>query len=137
VAVNLNGATVYFSLPFRMPFTLPDTFKDKDLTDNTKRIYKSKLNALARAGYDTTDALMANKKEVIEMIKKVAPGDDTAARQKKRTFLAAIFWVLPGIPARNPYHTFWQKVLPTEVVSSDDAWEPAKKYKERLRKGET
>ena len=129
MAVNLNGATVYFSLPFRMPFTLPDTFKDKDLTANTQKIYKSKLNALARAGYDTTDALMANKKEVIEMIKTLAPGDDAAARQKKRTFLAAIFWVLPGIPARNPYHTFWQKVLPTEVAGSDAAWKPRKKYK--------
>lgn len=113
---------------FRMPFTLPDTLK-KELSPTTQKIYKSKLNALAKAGYDTTDALMTNKKEVIETIKALVPGDEAADRQKKRTFLSAIFWVLPDIPKRNPYYTYYQKVLPTEVAGSDAAWKPRKKYK--------
>ena len=71
-------------------FTLPDTFRNKELSVNTQKIYKSKLNALAKAGYDTTAALLANKLQVIRVIKELVPGDDAASRQKKRTFLSAI-----------------------------------------------
>jgi hypothetical protein len=112
-----------------MPFALPEIFKEKDLSVNTQKIYKSKLNALAKLGYDTPEALMANKKEVIAAIEDMAPGGEAAARQKKRTFLAAIFWLLPAIPAKNPYYTYYQKVLPTEVAGSDAAWVPKKKMK--------
>jgi len=111
-----------------MPFTLPETFKNKELSVNTQKIYKSKLNALAKVGYDSTAALLANKKEVIAAIKELVPGDDAADRQKKRTFLSAIFWVLPDIPKRNAYYTYYQKVLPTAVAGSDVAWKPRKKY---------
>lgn len=117
--------TVFFATPNRMPFALPDTFKEKELSPNTQKIYKSKLNALAKRGYDTPAALMANKKEVIAAIEEMA-GED---RQKKRCILSAIFWVLPGIPAKNAYHTYYQKVLPTEVAGSDAAWVPKKKMK--------
>ena len=115
-----------------MPFTLPETFRNKELSVNTQKIYKSKLNALAKAGYDTTAALLANKLQVIRVIKELVPGDDAASRQKKRTFLSAIFWVLPEsvLPAKNPYHAYYQKVLPTEVAGSDAAWVPRKKMKE-------
>jgi hypothetical protein len=106
-----------------MPFNLPDTFRDKDLTINTQKIYKSKLNALAKMGYDTPTALLRNKKKVIAAIKEIVPGSDAASLQKKRTFLAAIFWVLPQsiLPAKNDYHTYYQKVLPTETTAGD-AW---------------
>lgn len=113
-----------------MPFTLPDTFRNKELSTNTQKIYKSKLNALANAGYDTTEALMTKKKGVIEAIKTIVPADDAAARQKKRTFLSAIFWVLPEMPAKNAYYSYYQKVLPTGVAGSDAAWVPRKKMKE-------
>ena len=96
---------------------------------NTQKIYKSKLNALAKQGYDTAAALLANKKEVIDVIKGLAPGDDAAARQKKRTFLSAVFWVLPDMPAKNAYYTYYQKVLPTAVAGSDAEWVPKKKMK--------
>ena len=110
-----------------MPFTLPETLT-KELSPATQKIYKSKLNALAKMGYDTAEALMANKKEVIESIKTLVPDDDAAARQKKRTFLSAIFWCLPGIPAKNPYYTYYQEVLPTSVAGTDAAWKPRKEY---------
>lgn len=126
----MRGAPQIFSVGGRMPFTLPDTFKNKELSPNTQKIYKSKLNALAKRGYDTTAALMGNKKEVIAAIEELAPGSDAAARQKKRTFLSAIFWVLPDIPAKNPYYTYYQKVLPTEVTGSDASWVPKKKMKQ-------
>lgn len=113
-----------------MPFTLPETFRNKDLTANTQKIYKSKLNALAKHGYNTVDALLANKKEVIETIKTLVPGDDAASRQKKRTFLSSVFWVLPDIPPKNAYYTYYQKVLPTEVAGTDAAWVPKKKMKQ-------
>lgn len=109
-----------------MPFALPDTFKEKELSPNTQKIYKSKLNALAKRGYDTPAALMANKKEVIAAIEEMGAGD----RQKKRCILSAIFWVLPDIPAKNAYHTYYQKVLPTEVAGTDAAWVPKKKMKQ-------
>jgi len=113
-------------------FTLPDTFRNKELSVNTQKIYKSKLNALAKAGYDTTAALLANKLQVIRVIKELVPGDDAASRQKKRTFLSSIFWVLDEsvLPAKNPYYAYYQKVLPTEVTGSDAAWVPRKKMKE-------
>ena len=108
-----------------MVFILPDTFKEKELSPTTQKIYKSKLNALARRGYDTPAALIAKKKEVIAAIEEIA-GED---RQKKRCILSAIFWVLPSIPKRNLYYTYYQKVLPTEVAGSDATWVPKKQMK--------
>jgi hypothetical protein len=111
-----------------MVFTLPDTFRDKELSATTQKIYKSKLNALSRDGFDTVAALLKNKLQVIRAIKALVPEDDAAARQKKRTFLSAIFWVLPEevLPAKNAYHSYYQKVLPLTVVGTNAAWRPKK-----------
>lgn len=124
-----------------MVFTLPETFREKvdesdptkmkEKTAATKKIYKSKLNALAKAGYDTTAALLANKLQVIRVIKELVPEDDAAARQKKRTFLSAIFWVLPEdvLPAKNAYYSYYQKVLPLTVDGTNAVWVPRKNMK--------
>lgn len=109
-------------------FTLPDTLK-KELSPATQKIYKSKLNALAKVGYDNAEALLAKKLQVIRAIKALVPGDDAADRQNKRTFLSAIFWVLPDIPKKNPYYAYYQKVLPTAVAGSDAEWVPKKNMK--------
>jgi hypothetical protein len=112
-------------------FTLPDTFRNKELSPATQKIYKSKLNALAKAGYDNVEALLAKKLQVIRAIKALVPGDDAADRQNKRTFLSSIFWVLPEsiLPKKNPYYAYYQKVLPTAVAGSDAEWVAKKNMK--------
>jgi hypothetical protein len=110
-----------------MTFTLPDTFQ-KELAKSSQAIYKSKLNALAREGFDSVDMLKTKSKGVIEAIKKITGEDDTeAVRYNRRVILSAIFWVTK-LPAKNAYHTFWQKCTPKKVSGTDDPWKTAKKF---------
>ena len=112
-----------------MPFILPDTFQ-KEIADSTKKVYKGKLNALAREGFDSVDALKSKQSEVIEAIKKLTAGEDSESlRNARRYFLSAIFWVTE-FPKKNAYYTYWQKeALPLKVFGSEDNWVKRSKYK--------
>jgi hypothetical protein len=110
-----------------MPFTLPNEFQ-KALSKNSQTIYKSKLNALAKEGYDTVELLKKKQKDVIEAIKKITgDGDTEKDRYARRVFLSAIFWVVK-LPAKNQYHTYWGKCIPLRVAATDDAWLSKKAY---------
>ena len=110
-----------------MPFQLPETFQ-KVITPATQKIYKGKLNALAKEGFDTVDALKTKKKEVIAAIKKISgESDDEKARNLRRYFLSAISWVVK-LPAKNAYRTYYQKCLPLKVLGTDKDWVKRSEY---------
>ena len=113
-----------------MPFQLPDTFQ-KELAESTKKVYKGKLNALAKEGYDNVEALKTKQSEVVKAIKKITEGDDSESlRNTRRYFLSAIFWVAE-LPKKNAYHVYWQKeCLPLKVMGTDDKWLKRSKYKD-------
>ena len=110
-----------------MTFTLPDTFQ-KELAKSSQAIYKSKLNALAREGFDSVDMLKTKSKEVIAKIKELTGDEDTeAVRYTRRVFLSAIFWVA-SFPKTNAYYTFFKKCSPFKVAGTDKNWVTAKKF---------
>ena len=112
-----------------MPFILPDTFQ-KELAESTQKVYKGKLNALAREGYDTVEKLKSKQAEVVEVIKKLTTGEDSESlRNVRRYFLSAIFWTTE-LPKKNAYHTYWQKeCMPMKVFGTDDKWVKKSKLK--------
>ena len=77
------------------------------LTDGTKKIYRAALNKLAKAGYDTPQALLANQKAVIDIINTIAKDDG-----KKRLFLSAIFKTVQHaeLPEKQEFYNAFQKV---------------------------
>jgi hypothetical protein len=109
-------------------FELPDVFYKEKLSDFTKLTYTRRLNRIAKAGYDTVDKLLKNKRKVIEVIKE-ATGRDEKQRMHARQFISAISWVTDPkkLPKNNLYHKFYQTVLPGK--SGDKAWEEKVNYK--------
>lgn len=105
-----------------MPFQLPSLFQ-KDLAPSTQHIYKTKLNALAKKGFDTVEILVEKQSEVIEAIKSLTEGEDNEkTRNIKRYFLSAIFWAAP-IPKDNEYYRFWQaECLPLKISGTETKW---------------
>jgi len=102
-------------------FTLPTTFQ-KDIAATTQKVYKGKLNILAKHGFDTVESLKKRAKDVIETIKQITGiSDDDKARHARRYFISAIFWVTK-MPKRNRYYTYYQKCLPLKVLGTDDDW---------------
>jgi len=107
-----------------MPFELPATFQ-KDLAETTKKVYKSKLNRLAEAGFYNVHDLDSKRRQVIQAIEELTnSGDGEKERNLRRYYLSAIFWVLPGTKDKtNAYYQFWQKrALPLKVMGSEDKW---------------
>lgn len=112
-------------------FTHPPSYS-KELAPSTQKIYSSKLNRLAAAGFDTVEKVLAAPKKVIEAIEAAAPGDSETAKHVRRYFLSALFWVLPEkyMKKTNPFHKYYQKVLPSKVVGTDAKWVKKANYAE-------
>ena len=110
-----------------MPFQMPTEFT-KEIAVSTAKVYKSNLNTLASAGFDTVEKIQKEQKKVIEVIKEIQ-GNDEKARLKRRIMLSAIFWAVP-LPAKNQYHTYWQKSIPLKVVGTDERWKKKKDFQE-------
>jgi hypothetical protein len=104
-----------------MPFDLPD-IASKDVSVNTRKIYKTHLNKIAAAGYSTLNDLMNSPRSVIEVIDGIMPEPDLlpkatleermkAYRVKKRIFYSAIFYALSDtdyLDSTNPYYRAFQ-----------------------------
>jgi hypothetical protein len=104
-----------------MPFLLPAEFQKK-LSPTTQKIYKGKLNKIAKEGFETVDSLKTNAKAVVEVIKTLT-GDGMTDKDQysRRTYLSAIFWV-GKFPKKNPYYTYWQKCLPELDTTTGLKW---------------
>ena len=80
-----------------MPFQLPDTF-NKELTEASVKVYRSRLNKLASLGFDNCESVKKYPSKVIDAIKDMPKND-------QRGILSAIAWVVK-MPDNNPYHTY-------------------------------
>jgi hypothetical protein len=108
-------------------FELPAEFQ-KEVAASTQKVYKSKLNALAEKGFDTVEKIQTEQKKVVEEIKEMTgDGNDEKSRLKRRVILSAIFWAVK-LPAKNQYHTYWQRTTPLKVVGTGDRWRRKKDY---------
>ena len=104
-----------------MPFTFPSEFQ-KEIAPSTQKVYKTKLNRLAKEGFETTDSLKANPKAVIEAIKTITgEGMSDKDQHARRYFISAIFWVIK-MPKKNPYYTYYQRCLPGVDSSTGLKW---------------
>jgi hypothetical protein len=112
-----------------MPFQMPTEFQ-KEIAPSTQKVYKSKLNALAKRGYDTVEKIQTEQKKVIEAIKEITgDGNDELSRLTRRVILSAIFWSTP-LPKSNQYHRYWQHTTPLTVVGTQVKWQKRKDYTE-------
>ena len=104
-----------------MPFLLPSEFQ-KEIALSTQKVYKGKLNRLAKEGFETVDSLKTNPKAVIQAIKTIT-GDEMTdkAQHLRRYYISSIFWVAK-MPKKNPYYTYYQKCLPAVNASTGEKW---------------
>ena len=100
----------------------------KELSDTSRKIYSSKLNALAKAGYDTVSTIWASPSKVVDVIKELT-GDtkDEMTKMKRRQFLSAIFAITPAEKkaSTNPLYRYYQQCLPS-TGSTGDKWKKKK-----------
>jgi hypothetical protein len=81
-------------------FTLPENHQPinkktgESLSVNTVKIYKGKLNKLAKQGYPDVETVLAKQEEIVAAMYKEIPADTSAARHKKRILLSAIFFAI-------------------------------------------
>jgi hypothetical protein len=110
-------------MPFLLPLVFPVRAPPKrELSDTTKKVYKSKLNALSAMGFDSVKRIQDEPEEVIKAIKEITgDGDTEKDRHTRRTILSAIFWVAE-MPVKNAYHTYWQKCIPFVNDTNGDTW---------------
>jgi len=92
--------SVFTSELGRRMFTLPENHQPinkktgEALSVNTVKIYKGKLNKLAKQGYSDVEALLNNQEAIVAAMNKEVPGDTSADRYKKRVVLSAIFFAI-------------------------------------------
>ena len=97
-----------------MPETLSKTIGPKPHKQYVKR-----LDRLAGAGFDTPEKLLEKPFKVTDTIKRLAPGDDGEARQERRYYIAAVFYVLPEAyrQKNNPYYMLVRQSRPIDLPS--------------------
>ena len=103
---------------------------EKDLSKNSEKAYKTMLNKLAKDGFDTPAALMANPLKVTRAIVKYARGPDPEAlKTSKRRFVSAILAVLPEEYRAKPNHfyRYYQTILPS-TDAAGNTWVKRKNY---------
>jgi len=71
----------------------------------TISIYKTHLNRLAAAGFDTVDKIISNSSDVIKTILAFPKKDDESAilyKSRLRVYFSAIFMILPATIRATP-----------------------------------
>jgi len=103
----------------------------KELSDTSKKIYSSKLNTLAKNGYDTPSKIWESPTKVVDEIKTIT-GDkkDDMTKMKRRQFLSAIFAVSPADKKSrtNPLHKYYQQCLPSIDAITGEKWKKRKDF---------
>jgi hypothetical protein len=103
------------------------------LTPTTEKLYKSKLNALARSGYPDIQSVWKNSQKVIKVIKELTgDGETDMDKMKRRQFLSAIFAVSPEekTSKSNWLYRYYQKCLPGANDKTGEAWVRRTQFKE-------
>ena len=116
-----------------MDFTLePDVLlKESPASEATKKIYRSKLNALAKQNLarDRRE-LKGNAKKIKAYIESLYP-DNEAGRQKKRLIVYAIFYAMDAayLKKQNVYYKYLQKINPIKDTATGKDWVPIQDYR--------
>ena len=113
-------------------FTLPEPMpSDKEFSAVTQKIYKGRLNSLAKYNdsWNTVAALKKHSKDVCKYIDGLA--DDTEkGRLKKRGVLQAVFSVLDEKyrKTKNTFYKFWQKSAMPLTAKDGSDWKARADY---------
>ena len=101
-------------MAFAIPLTVPMTYKtadgvEKQYADSTIKMYKQRLNWLARNGYNTPDSLIRYVYNIVPLIE--TEDRTMKALHKRRNIISAIFWVLPESYSKtpNPYQELFHR----------------------------
>ena len=106
-----------------MPFEIGETSDvskstGNPLSLNTIKIYKSKLNAIAKGGFTTPESIIANPKKVVQYINTTIFANRDATKYSEtdsphfRLMYCAIFWALSATTycsKPNPLFTAFKK----------------------------
>ena len=118
------------SVVFQLPESGFNPKKDGDpLAASSQALYKSKLNALAAAGYTTVALVWKNTLKVIKLIKELTgDGSSDMDNMKRRQYLSAIFAVSPVAKTKtnNAFYRYYQKCLPGTNAATGEAWKKKK-----------
>jgi len=124
-------ATITFQIPesgFRV-----NKKTGEELSKNTAKLYTTKLNALAKAGYPDIASVWKNSQAVIKVIKELT-GDGTTVmdNMKRRQYLSAIFAVSPEEKTKksNWLYRYYQKCLPEANKATGKEWVRRTDFKE-------
>lgn len=109
----------------KVKFVVP-SITSKQVSPNSLKIYKSRLNKLADSGFKTIEDLMEKPQDVLQSIYDLVGGEDPSpehqphsrclciqckTREQIRNYLNAIFYVLADtdyIKTHNPYYQVYQ-----------------------------
>ena len=109
-----------------MPFAVVNS--SKNITENTAKIYRGHLNAIAKnTPYNTVEDLVNHPVEIINYIKSSTADitDETKRRFKRRVKYCAIFWALHDSEFTKQPNNIYRKAFHDEdPVSLPDgrAW---------------
>jgi hypothetical protein len=98
-------------MPIKSVFEFP-TLSDKvrPLTTNTRGVYRSKVNSIAKkTGYVTVQELIDNPKDVIKAIEELVPNETPNVKNLRRIYLSALMYVFTDIPPeqRTEYYEYY------------------------------
>ena len=103
------------------------------LSDSTQKLYTTRLNALAKAGYTDIETVWKNSLGVIRAIKTLTgDGQTDADNMKRRQYLSAIFAVSPEEKTKksNWLYRYYQKCLPEANKVTGKEWVRRTEFKE-------
>jgi hypothetical protein len=108
--------------------------KESPSSDRSKKEYTSRLNHLAKSGWENRESLKKNWRAVRDHIETLYP-DDEKGRQNKRFYIFAIFWAMDAdyLKKKNWYWRYLQKIPPITDKVTGGAWVPLKEYREKQK----
>lgn len=107
-----------------MPSTKFQFSTTKSLSDETKKVYKAKLNKLAQQGFVTKDDLIANQDGVVKLVESlIADVPDERRAREGRLYFSAIFAAIHGDPLldkpENTFRTAFRSYSPKTTVTGE------------------
>jgi len=121
-----------------MPFTFAADVTQGGRSDNTVRIYKTRLNKIAKAGFEDTAALLRAPSKVIAAINDMHQEEELKLKKAKRLeMLTSVMYALQNIPNDNAKKLQYYKAFqtnkhktPDEVRKTDPAYRSAKEMQQ-------
>jgi len=123
-----------------MPFNLPEDVTPGERTKSTVAQYKTRLNKLAKAGYDDVEKLLKKPSDVIKIINELHTYDDAKVTKSKRLeMLTGVMYALSATANDNKKKLQYKKAFdtnkttytsPTELRKTDPEYKTKKELEE-------